>query len=472
MNKDSSRATSLKLLSRRNLLKSAAVMALVGPVLARREALGAGGATSPRRLILVYSPNGPITAIGPASGTETNFTLHDWWSPLERHRADAIFVSHLSSTGAGQVYGSGHGLGGQSFSGAGSLDDAYNAAGETIDQTIARRLEAENRAGLARSVAWGLEYGNWNAFWSEAGRTISPELNPSNAWAQLFANFMAPSATPEDQARAAAAIARQKSVLDFVDTDCVALRDALGAEGMRLLDEHCTTVRSMEKNLTATLAPSCTKPNDPSTRDWQNPENIDDHVAAFIDLMATALACELTHVIGFQFGPEAARLQLASSYGVPSSPLADSNDSGPAHHPWTHQPVSQLMNDAMRIFTQFYSSKVALLIDKLKSTNDASGRPLLDSTAVLWVSELGGSDGGVDGAHVTGNVPAVLFGNGQGTFRTGRYIHGSSTGGDPGSVEGGREMAQLMVSMLHYMGLNDLDTVGGANANGPFTALY
>jgi len=458
-----------KLLSRRSLLKNAALMALLAPVLRATDARG-GGSTAPRRVILIFQPNGPMVATGPASGSETQFALHDWWKPLEPHKADGIFFSNLSPTGSAIVPGpneggtpNGHGLGGQTFAGYGTLqDDQYASAGESIDQTIGKRLEANDSAGKVRSVLWGLQ-GGGGAFWAGPGLTIVPEADPSKAWAGLFAG-----PDPND----AAALMRQKSILDFVSQDCDAVQNALGKEGMQRLDDHCTTLRQMEKNLGVTL--SCTTPTDPGPNDWTNPENIDAQMAAFIDLMALSLVCEATHVIAFQFGNQAARLQLASSYGVPASAVVDSGDSGPAHHPWTHNNLSnQDTHDALRIFQTFYSSKLALLIDKLKTTIDASGNPLIDSTVVLCISELGGSEENTYDGHICSSVPAMLFGNGQGTFKTGRYIQGPSLGvADPGNAEGGQMTAKLLVSIMQYMGLTDVTTVGLTGVNGPLSLLY
>lgn len=272
-------------------------------------------------------------------------------------------------------------------------------------------------------------------------------------------------------------------MLDFLSTDCKTLRDALGSQGMALLDEHCTTLRSMEESLKKrlTMPPAsgrCKSPPDPgSAVDWANPENIDAQMAAFTDLIATSLACELTRVVEFQFGAGAARNRIASKYGVPSSPRADSGDSGPAHHPWTHQGSSAGKVTAMRIFTEFYASKVAQLLSKLKTTLDAQGRPLMDSTVVVWACELGGSPVNRD-AHQMGSIPALLFGNGQGTFKTGRYIRGKSAdtamrGDDAGSKrEAGRDHARLLISVMHYMGMTAVNRIGRSDASGPLPALY
>jgi len=103
--------TCSRLLSRRGILANAALMTVLAPVVRQLDA-SAATATSPRRVILLYSPNGPMSATGPATGSETTFTLHDWWKPLERHKAEGIFLSHMAPTGAGVVTGNGHQLGG------------------------------------------------------------------------------------------------------------------------------------------------------------------------------------------------------------------------------------------------------------------------------------------------------------------------------------------------------------------------
>ncbi len=418
-----------------------------------------------------------MKANGPASGTETDFTLHDWWKPLERHKANGIFMSHTACTGAGTVDGGGHALGGQTYSGygAGSGGDQYANNGETIDQVIGKRLEQEGRAGVVRSLVWGNVSnseagGTGDAFCAGPGRNIRPETNAKKSWEQLFASFMAPAVDPQSQARAAALLARDKSVLDFVINDCQSLHGALGTEGLRLLDDHCTTLRSMEKNLNSTMVVGgdCRRPDAPADIDWPNPEHRDVQTSSFNDLIATTLACELSHVIAFQIGAQAARNQLPDNYGVPSSPQADSGDSGPAHHPWTHQGDSSQKTEALRIFTTAYAEQVASLLDKLETTNDARGMPLLDSTMVLWLSELGGSEDNGD-AHITKSVPALLFGNGQGTFKTGRYLHGKSA---QDYEEAGRDNARLLVSLIQYMGLTDVNTVGATGVSGPLASLY
>ncbi len=466
-----------RLLTRRNLLRNAGLMALLGPVIRQLDA-SAAGPVSPRRVVLFFSPNGPMLASGPASGSETDFKLHEWWKPLERHKADGIFMSHTACTGAGTLKAGGHALGGQTYSGydAGVNGDVYANRGETIDQVIGKRLEQEGRGGVARSLVWGTVSnsqagGTGDAFCAGTGRNITPETNPASAWQQLFTSFVAPKTDSESQARAAALLARDQSVLDFVIRDCQSLTSALGSEGMRLLDDHCTTLRTLEKNLTSgmVVGGGCVRPEQPTKLDYPNPENRDVQTATFNSLIATTLACELSHVVAVQIGAQAARNRLGASYEIPSAPKADSGDSGPAHHPWTHQySGSSEKTQALQTFTTTYAEQVASLVDKLKTTNDALGKPLLDSTCVLWLSELGGNEND-NGPHQTKGVPAVLFGNGQGTFKTGRYLRGKSS---DDYAEAGRDNARLLLSMIQYMGLTNVNTVGVTGVSGPLKSLY
>src|SRR5262249_18502848 len=132
---------------------------------------------------------------------------------------------------------------------------------------------------------------------------------------------------------------------------------------------------------------------------------------------------------------------------------------------------------ALGIFMSFYASQVALLVDKLKSTVDAHGNPLLDSTLVVWVSELGGSPNNQD-QHQTGDVPVIVFDHGQGGFKPGRHLRGkpAETVSEPrdgaGVEEAGRAAARLLVSVMQYMGLSDVTRVGRSDAKGPLLSLY
>jgi hypothetical protein len=182
---------------------------------------------------------------------------------------------------------------------------------------------------------------------------------------------------------------------------------------------------------------------------------------AFTDLTALALTCDITRVVGIGFGQGASRFALPTSYGVPESPKVDSGDSGPQMHAWTHRPKSDPNTPkALKIFYNWFADRVAKVIDKLETTMDADGRPLMDTTLVLWTSEFG-----TGGPHSNGNVPVMLFGNSEGRFKTGRHFEA-----DGDKQARAMVLHQLFVSIIRHMGLENIDTFGNAG-KGPLDWL-
>ncbi len=253
----------------------------------------------------------------------------------------------------------------------------------------------------------------------------------------------------------------------------------LGPEAKRILDFHTSNLESLEKSVSssitaATSMPSsvnCAVPGKPSTiltstANFNSAENYDEMVKAYVDLTALAFACDVTRSIGFSFGGGAARFAIPSKYMIPSSPQADSGDSGPQHHAWTH-----MRNDnpsktvALRGFYGWYATQIALFIDKLKSTMDANGRPLMDSTLVLWTSELGANGDGGD-SHSNSNIPVVMFGNSGGQFRTGRHYSAAGSNEVTALV-----LHQLMTSIIRHTGLTGVSGFGNRSQSGPLDWL-
>jgi Protein of unknown function (DUF1552) len=468
--------------SRRRILRDTALSTFLLPLFRRLDA-SAEAMVAPRRLMLIFTPNGPMERAGPCTGTETNFSFLDWWKPLERHKADGVFLSHLATTGHSVIPGTGfwHGFGSQAFSGHGSIE--YDAAGETIDQLIARKLQAAKREAAVASVVWGNfsnNGGTGDPFSKGRKQNIAATTNPSKAFAQLFKDFSGGGPTMPDP-KAQREYLRSKRIFERVTKDCTAMKNALGAEGMRLLESHCAGLETMERSLMAPgTVQACTKPTDPGKDDayWNKGQTmLDEKVEAFWDLSAAALACERTHLIAYQLGRQGDNLTLNQSYGLPSGRAAVGADqSGPYFHTWTHNDPSADRTKALSIFQTFFSNAVASLIDRLKSTKDATGAPLLDSTMVVWMPEMGGNPKCGD-PHMNTCLPVAVFG-GKGALKTGRYIRGPCKEGsgngdyDPESKLGGQMSAQILVSAIAHMGFPEEKTVGVTKVNGPLAALY
>jgi hypothetical protein len=449
--------------SRRELILKMGAWPLLWPLL-RSNMSNAAPTTQPKRILVFCSTNGPIGAVGPTVGTETNFNFHDWWSPLERHKADGVYF--VGCDQAGVPFGEsnwdcGHNPGSMGALTATASEKSGFATGPSIDSFVGQELQKLGVVTPKRSLLWGVGggIGNKGPWFEAAKKPATVELNPYNALASIAPGLGTsiggvPSVDPK--------LLRRRLALSTAYKDCKELTGALGPEGRRLLDFHCTNVESLEKNVAQSITnamsmPSsvdCTAPSKPNTSlpqtaNFGSPDNYDEALKAYADMAALAFACDVTRAIGISFGGGAARFAVPSKYGIASAARVDSGDSGPQHHAWTHT-----YNDgpekrgALKGFYHWYSNQVALFIDKLKATKDASGKPLMDSTLVLWTSELGSQGDGKLEPHPNSNIPVLLFGNSGGAFKTNRMYKGS---GGPNSA---LVLHKMFVSIAQHAGLS------------------
>lgn len=457
-------------LSRRRILQQAGLWSVLWPLL-RSQQVSAQAELAPKRVVIFFSPNGPIMERGPAVGTENEFALHEWWQPLERHKADGLFFAGMHQAGVpfGQNNEYGHQSAGTGALTARTTEGTNHATGPSLDQFIGQELQKSGIVTPKRSLLWGLHdsVGNWGPWYEAAGKSANPQNDPYAALADI-APALAPS-TGEPPA-VNGPLLRKNFVLDHAYKDCKELVGKLGSEGQAMLDFHCGNIESLQKSVKEALGgpkgPSCSSPLGPDTTlgadgNFGQAENHDELMRAFGSMAALALSCDVTRVIGFSFGETAGRLALPSSYAIPEAAQVDSGDSGPQHHAWTHT-YDQGANKraALKGFTQWYAEKIATVIDQLKNTPDVNGTSLFDSTLVLWTSELGIKlDKPLD-PHPNEHVPVLLFGNGQGAFKTNRFFDGD------GSEATALSLHQLFVSMIQHVGLTHINEFGN-QGSGP-----
>ncbi len=454
--------------SRRQLLVQLGAWPLLWPLM-RAHRSDAAPVAAPKRVLIFCTANGPTSVKGPAVGTENDFKLHDWWSPLERHKADGVYFYNCQQAGVpfGEHNEYGHQSGSTGALTARTTEKTNNATGPSLDAFIGQELQKMGVVTPKRSLVWGVSggIGNWGPWYEAAGKPATVQTNPYKALADIAPGLkpMGGGGTTVDPK-----LLRRRFALNTAYKDCKALAGPLGAEGKRLLEFHCSNIDSLQQSVTksieaATGMPSTVdcqvpaKPSTslPSTANFDSSENYDEMVNAFADMTALAFACDVTRVIGFSFGGGAARFAIPSKYGIASAAKVDSGDSGAQHHAWTHT-----YNDgaekrgALRGFYQWYSSQVAIFLDKLKATKDASGKSLMDSTLVLWTSELGAQDNGALEPHSNENIPVLLFGNSQGAYKTNRLYNA------PGGSDGALVLHKMMTSVCHHAGLTQVAGFG------------
>jgi hypothetical protein len=458
--------------SRRTLLRSAGASLLLAPLL--RAEVARAQNTTIRRFVTLFHPNGSMY-LGNSSPhtTASGFSLGNYYQALERHRENTIALTGMRI--GGDPYGSqapdegGHASGGWGCLTCTSSNNTHQATGPSIDQFIARKLQEQQLAPTARAPVFrvGPGGGGWANYFEAAGRPISALTSPTQAYGNLFAGFTpGPGSTAT---RAAALIARKRSVLDSAWADCKGQLSVLPSEGRTMLDYHCERIREVERALQAPPPVStCTPPEAALTAVANlNPATAANYPALtdfFFKLMATAFTCDIVRVASFAFGQTAAR------FGAPwlNAPVLSSVNTGEMnvndHHSHTHAGTEQ----SVGLFMNWYAQKYAGLLDLFKEVQP-DGTRLMDSTLAHWTTEYGKGP-----AHDTWGAVMFIFANPT-MFRTNRLLEYPVTHFQPTSPEGkqeGQRHHAMMVSMIQAMGITGVTQFGDPQGgSGPLAAL-
>src|SRR5205814_5223512 len=92
----------------------------------------------------------------------------------------------------------------------------------------------------------------------------------------------------------------------------------------------------------------------------------------------------------------------------------------------------------------WYVRQFARFLEKLRTTNDADGKPLLHNSMIVYGS--GNADGN---RHTHDNLPLLLAGGGGGTLKPGRYVK-----------HGAKPVTNLFLSLAQRVGARGLERFG------------
>lgn len=312
--------------------------------------------------------------------------------------------------------------------------------GQPMNSSLDQFLAVESGLGAAtRRSSVVLDVGEPGLYpghtlsYSAGGVGVGKIISPFEAFDHLFSGFV-----PPDDAAGQAALLRQnqlgQSVVDAVREDCNRLRARLAPAEQQKMDQHLAAIRDLEKSFAAPDAtgPSCSMlPSRPSSTDFPTDSNrlrafnggeptYDAVTTYFIDLMAQALACDIT-----RFGtlvmndlpwdsPNNADTD-ALGFGLPSDfHNLVAHKYATRAYDWENklarsgEPATWL---PLATYNRYVYGKVARLMQRL----DALGA--LDDVLIYVTSELGDPN-----AHSSAAVPTVLAGGASVPFRLGRRL--------------------------------------------------
>jgi Protein of unknown function (DUF1552) len=453
-------------LGRRSFLAGAGAATLLAPFAHHFAGRGASRARAqddlPKRLLVVFSPNGTAWEEWTPDGGETDFRLKRILAPLERHRDKLLILSGLDmlSTDAGPGDGHQKGMGhvltgvellsGDTMGGCDSCPPVSWSSGASIDQAVAQHISRSVTTPFP-SLELGCRVSDSENVWTRMSYTaasapLPPENDPARAFASVFGD---PTLDPGEVRRR---LALRQSVLDHNLGDFARTRRVLSGADRERFDRHMATVRDIELRLgsTGTVGAACMRPDVPSTIDFRANDVYPEVVRLQSEIMAMTFACDLTRV---------GSIMWTNSVGNIPFPWLGFSD---LHHDLSHEGDSN--GDAIGkiiAINEWYSQQFAYLLDQLDAIPEGDGESVLDHTLVVWVNELGRGN-----SHSLRNIPFVLAGNVPGAmgapdFRMGRHVR----------FDGERTHNDLWTTVAQSFGL-DVDRWGDLRySNGPLAGL-
>src|SRR5882757_886608 len=234
--------------SRRRLLKGAAIAIGLPPLEAMFDSKGIAyaasasrvipSATPQTRFVLWFNGNGVVEKYWIPTETGPDYSLTPCLTPLAPFRDDVHVITGLDNPSA-RMPGPGNDhhrsmsslVSGTSFTGRG-------AGGPSIDQVIATRIGGETRF---RSLQIGVSQESFgesiqrNLSWSGRDRALPPEMIPHKLFDRIFG------------ARDEGWVKRKRSILDAVREDAVSLKAELGKQDQARVDDHLASIRDVER---------------------------------------------------------------------------------------------------------------------------------------------------------------------------------------------------------------------------------
>ena len=397
-------------LNRRTVLKGVGVtltLPLLESLLPRADA---APEFSAQRMAIVSVPFGMVVDKFHPKDTGADYTLSPTLQPLAAVKQSFTTFSHLDHDVRG-----GHAANHTLLSGVKSTERAGFPDGNiTVDQRAAELVGHQTR--FPSLVFWksGMSF-------TRTGVRVPAVEKPSDAFKLMFVGD-----TDEQKQFNRAALESSGSILDVVLEDARGLKRELSTNDRRKLDEYFTSVRETEKKIQLSkswIDRPKPNPQQPSLKNVANGNRDDkigsNQVEVWMELMLLALQTDSTRVVS---------MSVANcNWGLDG--VTDSYHTL-SHHGQREDRLSQLA-----IIEQFLMKNFARFLERLQVTQDHNGRPLLDTTQVLFGSGLGSGS-----RHSNTDLPLILAGGG---WQHGQHIDAARK----------QPLCSLYLSMLRRMGM-------------------
>jgi Protein of unknown function (DUF1552) len=446
-------------LNRRTFLRGASAMVAL-PYLDAMQPLGrlraASAAADPTRMLFLEmvhgaagcSPFGLTENLWAPAETGAGFDLSGTsLAPLEPWRKYLSIISNTDVRMA-EAYKSEE-IGGDHFrSSAVFLTQAHPTqtegsdifAGTSIDQLYAQRfgqqtpipsmqlcIEPLDRAG---GCAYGYSCMYTDSIsWASPTEPLPMIRDPRVAFEQLFG-------AGGTAAERAARTRSTGSVLDWITTRVSQLQRELGTADRARMDQYLENIREIERRIQhVEKRNSSGEERELAGSPTGVPDSFDEHVKIMFDLQVLALQSDMTRVFSFKMGRD------ASSRVYPDSGVAT------GFHPASHHGNNPARVKEFAAINRYHVSLLPYLLNKLNTTMDGE-KSLLEKTAIVYGSPM--ADGNT---HNHRRAPLIVLSGVRDKIPG--NIHVKALDGTP--------MANAMLSLLHRVGMDDVQSFGDSS---------
>ncbi|MDF1861380.1 MAG: DUF1552 domain-containing protein [Verrucomicrobiales bacterium] len=362
--------------SRRTFLRAAGITLALPSLEAFAES------QSPRRLVTIANPFGMLPDGFFPKGEGKLKDLPYLLQPLAEHRDQFTIFSNLDHGVSG-----GHSACHSFLSGIRDVEAGqWPDRNFSLDQRAAEHAGSETRfpslVMSAGKVASGEQ--ELRLSWTRNGVNIPPLSTTRALFDALFK-----ADDPKELAAREKSFKLHDSILDSVNAQAKQLEKRLGQPDREKLDEYFTSIREAERKLELSekwIHEPKPEPGMPMPED----KTIQEALPAFLDLIVMALQTDSTRV---------------ATLGIPSTlRIGDLNLSG-SYHGFSHHGQDETLKRGLTVIETFQMQEISRFLGRLKTVTDSNGRPLVDTTTVLFGSGLGNGS-----SHSNKNLPILVAG--------------------------------------------------------------
>jgi hypothetical protein len=320
-------------------------------------------------------------------------------------------------------------------------------AGTSIDQIYARRFGQDTPIPSMQlciepvDQSGGCAYGYSCVYtdtisWASPTEPLPMIRDPRTVFNMLFG-------AGSDAADRSSRRRTNASILDWITDEIAYLRRELGPGDQQRLERYLDNVRELERRIQAVEARNATGeerelPGAPAGV----PDSFEEHMRLMFDLQALAFASNMTRVFSFKTGRDASgRVYPESGSDRPFHPAS--------HHGGREEAILEFQK-----INEYHVSMLPYFLQKLHDLDEGDSN-LLDKTMIVFGSPM--ADGNL---HNHRRCPLVLLGGANGALDGDAHL----------KAPDGTPMANVMLSLMHGLGMDDMESFGDSTGAFSLTA--